>query len=61
MREVRDGEGGGNTAVLVEENDVGETGGVGALDEVWEHEIASVEADGRGEEEADFFGESGES
>ena len=60
VREVRYGQSGGCAAVFVEKDQVRQTGGGGGGDEVREDEIASVQADGSREEEADFFGEGGE-
>lgn len=58
--EMGDCQGGGGSSVLVQEDEIGKTGGIGAGDEIGEDEVAAVEPNRRGEEKADFFGESGE-
>lgn len=60
VREMRDGERRGRPAVFVQEDDVGEAACVGAAHERGEDVRAAVQPDGRGEEEADFFGEGAE-
>ena len=60
VREMGHRQRGGGSSVLVQEDEVRQAGGVCARDEVGEDEVPAVEADGGGEEEADFFGESGE-
>lgn len=46
--------------MFVQEDEIGEAGGIGAGDEIRQDEVAAIEPDGRWEEKADFFGESGE-
>jgi hypothetical protein len=54
--EVRDDERVGNTAVLVDYHEVGDTLGVACGDEVADDRVAAVESVGIGEDEAEFLG-----
>lgn len=58
VREMGNGEGGGGTTVLMQQDHIGQSRRGCAGDKIGQNEVTTVETDGGGEEQANLFGES---